>query len=75
MFCMKLKDFRMLLTTEQIKAALQDRNLSAVARNADVSLFTLKNIQYGKHAPRYHTLEKLSKYLTTPAWERANTVE
>lgn len=70
MFYMKAKDFRMLLTIEQIKASLEDRNLSAVARGAKVSIFTLKNIQYGKHAPRYQTLQKLSAYLTTPAWER-----
>ena len=62
-----------LLSVEQIKIALEDRNIRAVSRLSGVSIFTLKNIREDRHNPQYKTLVRLTEYFTTPAWERGRT--
>lgn len=51
------------MTLDQIKGALQDRNLSAVARLTGISVFTLYNIMRGKNKPHRATLRVLADYL------------
>jgi transcriptional regulator with XRE-family HTH domain len=53
-----------MLTLEEIKTALQDRNLRAVSENTGVYYQTLVEIANGKNTnPSYKTLKALSDYL------------
>lgn len=53
-----------MLTIEQIKQRLQDRNLEAVARATGVSRQTISSIKNGKaKMPSYQTIKILSDYL------------
>jgi DNA-binding phage protein len=52
------------MTLEQIRKALEDRNLAEVARRTGVSRDTLYRIASGVGAPSYDTLKSLSDYLT-----------
>ena len=50
-------------TIEQVRAALKDRNLSAVAKESDVAYGTILNVVNGKGRVLAETVEKLSDYL------------
>jgi predicted transcriptional regulator len=53
-----------MLTLDEIKRRLADRNLSEVARQSGVYYITLTNIMSGATAdPKYSTLKALSDYL------------
>jgi transcriptional regulator with XRE-family HTH domain len=51
-------------TLDQIRAALADRNLQAVAQAAGIHYNTVREVANNKDAnPTYKTLKKLSDYL------------
>ena len=53
-----------MLTIEQIKQRLQDRNIKAVAKALGISRQTISAIKSGKNAaPSYQTVKALSDYL------------
>ena len=53
-----------MLTLEQIKTILQDRNISKVARNCNLNITTVWKIKRGVAGNvGYETVEKLSDYL------------
>ena len=53
-----------MLTLEEVKFQLQDRNISAVSRNCGVPYNTLRSIIDGRSAnPEYRTFKKISDYL------------
>ncbi len=52
-----------MMTLEQIREALEDRNLAEVARRTGVSRDTLYRIAAGVGSPSYETLKALSDYL------------
>lgn len=52
------------MTIEQIREALQDRNLKEVERRTGVHYVTLSRIRSGAHTnPRYQTMKTLEEYL------------
>ena len=51
------------LDTEQIRAALQDRNLLRVSQASVVNYWTLLRFASGKRTARAHTLDKLRAYI------------
>lgn len=51
------------MTLEQIKKALEDRNLTLVANKIGIHVNTLYNIRDGKSQPNHHTFIKLQSYL------------
>lgn len=51
------------MTLDQIKQALQDRNLHRVAEATDLHPHTLYRIMSGKTKPHGSTLATLTKYL------------
>jgi transcriptional regulator with XRE-family HTH domain len=51
-----------MLTMEQIKEKMKDRNVSAVARSIGISRQAMYMILHGKMYPSYETLLKLSNY-------------
>lgn len=54
-----------MLTIEQIRQYLHDRNLSIVAKESGINYQTIRVIKRDENAnPHYRTLEKLSNYLT-----------
>ena len=54
-----------MMTLEQIRAALRDRNLSAVARAAGVNYGSVYAVAMGKNTnPNYKTVAALSNYLS-----------
>jgi transcriptional regulator with XRE-family HTH domain len=55
-----------MLSLEQIKTALEDRNLITVSQRIYVSPATLRRIKNGETKPSYETLKKLSDYLEAP---------
>jgi transcriptional regulator with XRE-family HTH domain len=53
-----------MLSVEQIKEMLKDRNLEIVAERTGLSRQTLSNIRNGKaKAPSYSTIKTISDYL------------
>lgn len=52
-----------MLTLEQIRDRLADRNLHQVAERAGIHRQTLYRIASGQTQPSYETLRKLSEYL------------
>ena len=52
-----------MLTIEQVRARLADRNLRTVAEKVAVHPHTLYRIANGDTQPTYETLRKLSEYL------------
>lgn len=52
-----------MMTTEQIKKQLKDKNLRRVAMSADVSYITLWRLCSGNGNPSAAFVEKLSEYL------------
>lgn len=52
-----------MLTIDEVRVALSDRNLREVARRIGVSYPTLWRIATGKAEPSYQTLTTLSDYL------------
>jgi len=52
-----------MLSIDEIKRKLEDRNLSAVARKVGITRAYLGMIMKGQRKPSYDVLEKLSKYL------------
>ena len=56
-------DKQTILSVSEIRRLLQDRNLSAVSKNAGISRPVLYQIMAGSTDPRYSTLQKLSNYL------------
>ena len=55
----------MLLTIEQLRGELADRNLKEVSRRTGVHYITLTKLRSGAHEnPRYETLKTLSDYLS-----------
>jgi transcriptional regulator with XRE-family HTH domain len=52
-----------IVTIEQIREALKDRNLKEVERRTGVHYVTLSRIRSGKHKnPRYETVKTLVDY-------------
>jgi DNA-binding phage protein len=56
-------EVRTILKLDDIRAKLQDRNLTAVAKSANVSRPVLYQIMRGSTDPKFSTIEKLSDYL------------
>ena len=56
-------EVRTILKLDDIRAKLQDRNLTAVAKSANVSRPVLYAIKRGSTDPKFSTIEKLSDYL------------
>jgi transcriptional regulator with XRE-family HTH domain len=56
-----------MLTIEEIRERLKDRNLRAVSEFAGVNYAALCNIYKGASNPSYRTLKTLSDYLTQRA--------
>jgi DNA-binding phage protein len=54
----------MMMTLEQVRAALKDRNLQAVSQATGLSAETLYRISRGKNKPHMATLKIISDYLT-----------
>ena len=54
----------MMMTLEQVQAALKDRNLQKVSQAIGVSAETLYRISRGKNKPHMATLKIISDYLT-----------
>lgn len=52
-----------MLTLNDIRKRLQDRNIQAVSRNTGLHFNTLHRIKRGDSMPSYATLERLSAYL------------
>lgn len=52
-----------MLTLEQIKEKLKDRNLSEVGRRLGMTRAYLSALARGKFQPSYENLKKLSDYL------------
>lgn len=52
-----------MLTIEEIKERLKDRNIKAVARISGVHFNAIYRLVSGKSKPSYKTHEKLSEYL------------
>lgn len=52
------------MTLDQIRTALADRNLSAVARATGLSMHTLYRLVRGQCRPHNATLRIISDYLT-----------
>lgn len=52
-----------MMTLEQIKQALQDRRLTAVAKNTGLSYDTIRRIKSGEGDYHISTLKKISDYL------------
>lgn len=53
-----------MLTIEEIKNRLHDRNIKAVAKAVGVSRQTISNIKNGKNTtPAYQTVKAISDYL------------
>ena len=52
-----------MMSMEQIREALKDRNLRAVARHSGMPYSTLMNV-LKKNTGQYETVKKLSDYLT-----------
>lgn len=53
-----------MLTLEQIRHALTDRNLREVSRRTGIHYMTLGRIKNGQSMPAYPTAQKLSEYLS-----------
>lgn len=54
-----------MLSIEQIKSRMSDRNISEVARRLNITRPYLSNIINGKYKPSYDMLKKISDYLET----------
>ena len=54
------------MDTEQLRAALQDRNIKAVAASADVNYWTLLRFANGERTPRAQTIDKVRAYILGP---------
>ena len=52
-----------MMTMEQIKEALRDRNLRSVARHSGIPYSTILSV-LKKNGGQYETVKKLSDYLT-----------
>lgn len=52
-----------MLTLDEIKELLQDRNIQKVANNAGVHPNVLYRIKNGASNPSYETVKKISDYL------------
>ena len=55
-------EVRTILKLEEIRAILQDRNLTKVAKSANISRPVLYQIMRGSTDPKFSTIEKLSDY-------------
>lgn len=55
-----------MMTIEEIRAALADRNLIKVAERTGIGYQTLRRIYSGTTDPRATTIEQLTKYLSNP---------
>lgn len=53
-----------MLSLEEIRDELSDRNLAVVARNCGVGYNTLRRMLAGESDPRASVLEKVSTYIT-----------
>ena len=53
-----------MMTLEQVRAALKDRNLQAVSQATGLAAQTLYRISWGKNKPHMATLKIISEYLT-----------
>ena len=56
-------EVRTILKLDDIRAKLKDRNLTKVAKSANVSRPVLYQIMRGSTDPKFSTIEKLSDYL------------
>ena len=56
-------EVKTILKLEEIRAILQDRNLTKVAKSANISRPVLYQIMRGSTDPKFSTIEKLSDYL------------
>lgn len=56
-----------MLTVEEIKQKLEDRNVQVVARKTGIHFNTIHRLQHGSTRPSYATLERLSEYLEAKA--------
>jgi DNA-binding phage protein len=54
----------MMMTLDQVRAALKDRNLQKVSQAIGLSAETLYRISRGKNKPHMATLKIISEYLT-----------
>jgi transcriptional regulator with XRE-family HTH domain len=54
------------MTLEQLKSALADRNVQAVAKATGINPHTLYRIQQGKTKPHQSTMRLLAQYLGAP---------
>lgn len=52
-----------MLSIEQVRARLEDRNLAEVARRVEVTRVYLSAIKNGRVTPSYKMVKKLSDYL------------
>jgi transcriptional regulator with XRE-family HTH domain len=60
-----------MMTIEEIRLALQDRRLTAIAQATGLHYNTVSAIKRGDQLnPSYDTLSRLSAYLNTPARAR-----
>jgi hypothetical protein len=60
----QLQGFRKMMSPEEIRAALQDRNLARVSEGCGLSRFTLLKFKNGQVvAPSYDTVKAISDYL------------
>jgi len=64
-----------MMTLRQIREALKDRNLSAVARNTNLSYGAVWRIANGSANVTYPTVEALSSYLQGSGSETKNQSE
>ena len=59
----KIKEAFIVLTIEEIQAALKDRRLRVVAAACGLSYPTVLAVKEGKTSPSYETIKRLSDYL------------
>lgn len=52
-----------MLTIEEIRSRLEDRNIKAVAERAGVHFNVIYRLMSGQSNPSYETLKRLSAYL------------
>lgn len=53
-----------MMTIDEIRSALKDRNARVVSRSTGLSYPTILAIKGGKTDPRYSTVKTLSEYLS-----------
>ena len=52
-----------MMTLEQVKGALADRNLSEISRRTGITYYKIWRIVQGKGEPSYQVVKALSEYL------------